>query len=52
MLRTETDARTLARVPASDANTLMHLQSMDRTPVDTLGGIVTAEDGMLEWRIA
>jgi acetyl-CoA C-acetyltransferase len=52
MLRTETDARTLARVPASDANTLMHLQSMDRTPVDTLGGIVTAEDGMLEWRVA
>ncbi|MFL6835728.1 MAG: acetyl-CoA acetyltransferase [Bradyrhizobium sp.] len=52
MLRTETDARTLARVPASDANTLTHLQNMDRTPVGTLGGIVTAEDGMLEWGVA
>jgi acetyl-CoA C-acetyltransferase len=52
MLRTERDARTLARVPASDSATLKHLQNMDRTPVGTLGDIVTADDGMLEWRVA
>jgi acetyl-CoA C-acetyltransferase len=51
MLRTERDARTLARVPASDSATLKHLQNIDRTPVGTLGDIVTAEDNVLEWRV-
>jgi acetyl-CoA C-acetyltransferase len=51
MMRTERDARTLGRVPASDGKTLGYLQSMDRTPVGTLGDIVTADDGMLEWRV-
>ena len=51
MLRTEQDARALARVPANDAATLAHLRNMDRTPVGTLGNIVTAEDGVLEWRV-
>ena len=52
MLRTERDARTLGRVPASDdARTLAFLQNLDRTPVGTLGDIVTADDGMLEWRV-
>ena len=52
MLRTEDDRRTLGRIPASDAKTLAHLLNMDRTPVGTIGDIVTAEDGMLEWRLA
>jgi acetyl-CoA C-acetyltransferase len=37
-------------VPASDSATLKHLQNMDHAPVGTLGDIVTAEDGLLEWR--
>src|SRR6201991_1145933 len=52
MLRTEDDRRTLGRIPASDTKTLAHLQNLDRTPVGTVGDIVTAEDGMLEWRVA
>jgi acetyl-CoA C-acetyltransferase len=52
MLRTEDDRRTLGRIPASDKRTLAHLQNMDRTPVGSVGDIVTAEDGMLEWRLA
>jgi acetyl-CoA C-acetyltransferase len=51
MLRTEADARALARVPARDAATLAYLQNMDRTPVGTTGDIVTADDGVLEWRM-
>ncbi|QPF86847.1 acetyl-CoA acetyltransferase [Bradyrhizobium genosp. L] len=51
MLRTEDGRRTLGRVPASDTGTLEHLQNMERTPVGTTGDIVTAVDGMLEWRV-
>ena len=51
MLRTEDGRRTLGRIPANDAATLAYLQNMDRTPVGTLGEIVTADDGMLEWRV-
>jgi acetyl-CoA C-acetyltransferase len=51
MMRTASDARTLARVPASDGATLAHLRNMDRTPVGSVGDIVTAEDGVLEWRV-
>jgi acetyl-CoA C-acetyltransferase len=51
MMRTANDARALARVPAHDAATLAHLRNMDRTPVGSLGDIVTAEDGVLEWRV-
>jgi acetyl-CoA C-acetyltransferase len=50
MLRTERDARALARVPAQDNATLAHLMDLDRTPVGSVGAIVTAEDGTLEWR--
>jgi acetyl-CoA C-acetyltransferase len=52
MLRTSDDKRTLGRVPATDGKTLSHLLNMDRTPVGSLGDIVTADDGMLEWRVA
>ena len=52
MLRTEDDRRTLGRIPASDTKTMAHLLNMDRTPVGTIGDIVTAEDGTLEWRVA
>jgi acetyl-CoA C-acetyltransferase len=51
MLRTSDDRRTLARVPASDETTLAHLRNMDRTPVGSVGDIVTADDGVLEWRV-
>jgi acetyl-CoA C-acetyltransferase len=51
MLRTSTDARALARVPAHDGATLARLLNMDRTPVGSTGDIVTADDGVLEWRV-
>ncbi len=51
MLRTEANARALARVPTSDSATLAHLLNLDRTPVGSSGDIVTAEDGVLEWRV-
>jgi acetyl-CoA C-acetyltransferase len=50
MLRTSDNARTLARVPAQDNATLAHLLNVDRTPVGSIGDIVGAEDGVLEWR--
>jgi acetyl-CoA C-acetyltransferase len=51
MLRTSNNARALARVSAQDGATLAHLMNMDRTPVGSSGDIVTADDGMLEWRV-
>ena len=51
MLRTSNNARALARVAADDRATLAHLLNMDRTPVGSTGDIVTAEDGVLEWRV-
>ena len=51
MMRTEADARALARIPANDGATLEHLLNMDRTPVGSVGNVVTAEDGVLEWRV-
>ncbi|HUN97282.1 MAG TPA: acetyl-CoA acetyltransferase [Bradyrhizobium sp.] len=50
MLRTSENRRALARVPASDQQTLAHLLDMDRTPVGSLGAILTADDGILEWQ--
>jgi acetyl-CoA C-acetyltransferase len=50
MLRTSGNARALARVPAGDRQTLAHLLDMDRTPVGSSGDIVSADDGVLEWR--
>lgn len=51
MMRTADNARALARVPANDAATLAHLLNMDRTPVGSFGDILTADDGVLEWRV-
>jgi acetyl-CoA C-acetyltransferase len=51
MLRTQNDARGLARVPAHDGATLAHLLNMDRTPVGSAGDIVAGDDGVLEWRM-
>src|SRR5450432_2641365 len=51
MLRTSDHASALARVPAHDGATLAHLLSMDRTSVGSLGEIISAEDGVLEWRV-
>jgi acetyl-CoA C-acetyltransferase len=50
MLRTQDGARALARVPAGDGATLTHLLNLDLTPVGSKGDIVTADDGVLEWR--
>jgi acetyl-CoA C-acetyltransferase len=52
MLRTADNARALARVPARDGQTLAHLTNMDRTPVGSKGDIVSADDGILEWRVS
>ena len=51
MLRTPDNARALARIPAHDGATLAHLLNMDRSPVGSSGDIVSAEDGVLEWRV-
>jgi acetyl-CoA C-acetyltransferase len=51
MMRTSDDTRALARVPANDSATLTHLRNMDRTPVGSVGNIVTADEGVLEWRV-
>ena len=51
MLRTQDNRRALARVPASDGQTLAHLLNMDRTPVGSSGDIVSADDRVLEWRV-
>jgi acetyl-CoA C-acetyltransferase len=51
MLRTSDNTRALARVPANDGATLAHLLNMDRTPVGSSGNIVSADDGVLEWRV-
>jgi acetyl-CoA C-acetyltransferase len=52
MLRTSANERALARVPAGDRQTLAHLLNMERTPIGSTGDIVTADDGVLEWRVA
>jgi acetyl-CoA C-acetyltransferase len=51
MLRTQENARALARVPANDGATLAHLLNVERSPVGSSGDVVTAEDGVLEWRV-
>jgi len=51
MLRTEANARTLARVPAQDTATLACLMNMDRTPVGSIGEIAMATDGVPEWKV-
>src|SRR5258705_3276179 len=50
MMRTEADARALARIPANDAATHKHLINLDPTPVGSVGNVVAAEDGVLEGR--
>jgi acetyl-CoA C-acetyltransferase len=52
MLRTSEGARTLARVPTHDGQTLAHLLNMDRSPVGSSGAVSRADDGILEWRVA
>jgi acetyl-CoA C-acetyltransferase len=51
MLRTPEDPRALARVPAQDVRTLAHLLNLERTPVGSVGDIVSASDGVLEWQV-
>ncbi|MET0969660.1 MAG: acetyl-CoA acetyltransferase [Tardiphaga sp.] len=52
ILRTEGDDRALARVPVQDTATLAFLMDQDRSPVGATGAISTANDGVLEWRVA
>jgi acetyl-CoA C-acetyltransferase len=52
MLRTDTNARTLARVPAQDSVTLAHLTNMERSAVGSLGEITMANDAVPQWRVA
>ncbi|MEW6642725.1 MAG: acetyl-CoA acetyltransferase [Pseudomonadota bacterium] len=51
ILRTESGARTLARVPASATATIARLTDLDRSPIGLAGAITTAEDGLLEWHL-
>jgi acetyl-CoA C-acetyltransferase len=51
MLRTEKDARTLARVVAQDERGIAHLLDLDRSPVGSRGEITMAADGVPEWRV-
>lgn len=51
MLRTSDNARTLARVPAHDRQTLAQLLDLDRSPVGSSGNIIRADDGVLEWQV-
>ena len=44
------DIKVVAINDLYETATLAHLLNMDRTPVGSLGDIVTAEDGVLEWR--
>ena len=50
-LRTPENRRALARVPADDREGLAHLLNLDRSAVGSSGEIVTADDGVLEWRV-
>lgn len=50
ILRTGDGARTLARVPGTDAATIALLKRPDRTPIGTTGLLRTADDGVLEWQ--
>jgi acetyl-CoA C-acetyltransferase len=51
MVRTRENSRALARVPVHDRKTLAHLLDMDRSPIGSVGNIVRADDGILEWTI-
>lgn len=52
ILRTADNARTLARIPAGDKQTLAHLLDLDRSPIGSGGTISKAGDGMQEWKAA
>ena len=51
IVRTSTGARTMARVPATDTETLALLISPARSPVGRSGVLNRAADGLLEWRM-
>jgi acetyl-CoA C-acetyltransferase len=52
ILRTDTNDRTLARVPADDKTTLKRLLDLDRTPIGIGGTIRKAADDVPEWQAA
>jgi acetyl-CoA acetyltransferase len=52
ILRLADGRRALARVPASDAETIALLKRPDRTPIGTPGIVAPTADGILEWRPA
>ncbi len=52
ILRTKIGARTMARVPASEAGTIAVLTDADSSPVGRSGVVTCAADGLLEWTVA
>lgn len=49
ILRTGQGERSLARVPASDRDTIARLVDLDRSPIGLSGRVTRAADGMQEW---
>ena len=52
VLRLDDGARTMARVPASDAATLARLADRDRSPIGLVGRVSAAPDQLFEWTLA
>ena len=50
--RTPQGARLMARVAASEQETLARLTSLDSSPVGLTGQVETGADGLLHWRLA
>jgi hypothetical protein len=50
ILRTAAGARTLARVPAADSDTLRRLTDLDRAPIGIDGTLTSSADGISDWR--
>jgi acetyl-CoA C-acetyltransferase len=51
ILRSKDGARTLARVPAADSDTLRLLTDLDHTPLGLDGVLTSNADGISDWRV-
>ena len=51
ILRTPDGARTMARVPASEEETLGLLLCLDRSPIGSVGILKSNSDGISDWRV-
>lgn len=52
ILRTPEGRRTMARIPAEDTVTIARLTDTARSPVGVRGVVMSADDGLLEWRLS